>query len=354
MKDPFSICFNSFHLSCESDNDDIPEGLCEDSQRCIWVFFKDLISKLRTSKRPEQTAAKIDGSVFGLCLQEGYMLIKCTPNTYNLEVSFDGFLLRYDESFRTAWKLATWQVVFLCAEGWVYRGKKVLSIEEVLNTVESIKFPEKMQTKLLGICAELLKSDVPLNFALTGYPVSQLPLNFSNIAAVSPTDDAVLDIKTIMIDSQELSFSKKRVLMDYDDMTDVILACTDARSFMSKKLSEARSSEEKKEWKNDYKKLFANSSNENIWYVCVIKGNKSFSVPVASYYNDKFNRGAIDYNDLCVLVPNKVSEARNFFSAPEHIMEEVPAKEKSTESLSTEPNREEKKSGFFDKMFKKK
>ena len=148
---------------------------------------------------------------------------------------------------------------------------------------------------------------------------------------------------------QELDFAKKRVLMDYDDMTDVRLACTDIRSFMSKKLSEARSSEEKKEWKNNYKKFFSSSSNENIWYVRVIKGDKTFSIPVDPYYSNIFNRGTIDYNDLCVLLPNTVKEARTFFFVPEHIMEEF-----SVEKKSTEPYREEKKTGFFDKMFKKK
>lgn len=334
MKNVFSICFNSIHLPHREEDSLIWADISEDTSKLLSELYSSLNHRMLTSKYVDITTSQLEENVFGICIPEGYIMLKCTPNGISRSVELDGFLLRHDESLRTAWMMTRWQILFLCSDGWTKYGKVWMTPEEVISTTDKIKLNERRQTQIVEIGKRMLQASHPFNFAVTDFVKSRLPLVFHDGADVE-TDLMNQDEKdAIVLNASRVQEFRRNAAMNSPEKSIVLYRCS-VKTFMSYKLSEANSSFQKSEMKSDFKSHLKNV--DYVWCIRVFRGDKSYTMDISDYFARELEKSSIDYNNIDYLLTTVKKYADKFF-----------------QSAYSEGETEEKKQSIIDKIFNKK
>ncbi len=312
MGNAFLICFNSLHFPCVDSNESSWENVCDDSKNLLIDFYQDLKHRMISTNYVGVTSEQLDGSLFGICITEGYVMLKCSTDLTKRSVSLNGFLLRFDESLRTAWMMTRWQLLFICSEGWKWNGKVWLSPDEIIKMADEIKLPERKQEQIVELAKKMLQTSIPFNFALTDYMKTRLPLIFDNGGGkqldfdTSPVGDSIV-INQSAVESMRRNLSMKSL------DTDCILIRCSSKTFVSYKLSEAQSTKEKNEIKETYKTLLKNV--KSVWCIRVFRGEKSFTECLPEYYAKEFDTNCVNYNIVDYLFTLVRKSADQFFTS---------------------------------------
>lgn len=312
MNTVFSICFNSIHLPLNNIYDSPLNELSSDSQKLLIEFNDELNRRMLTSKYADITAVQLDGSIFGICVPDGYVLLKCSANASKRSVSMDGFFLRSDESLRTAWMMTRWQMLFICSAGWSRDGKVWLTPEEVTVLADAVKLPVQNQSHIIELGKAMLQSDHPYNFALTDYMKSRLPLVFCDQAEFQENMISPEEKDSIILDLTQVHAIRNKVAMSSEYKSVVLLRCS-SKTFVNYKLAEARSASERNRWKAEFKTLFKNINY--VWCIRVIKEDKSYTEYIAEYLSVYLDKSCIDYNNMDYLLKYAKRNAQRFFES---------------------------------------
>ncbi|MCM1507916.1 MAG: hypothetical protein NC177_12410 [Ruminococcus flavefaciens] len=187
----FSICFNSVHfpLMPELNRTDISA----EGKEILETLYNSLCREMYSARVPELVAKSLDKSIFACCVPDGFVILRCTINR-QMKVFLNGFLLRKDESLKTAWMLARWQILWLCAmEDWLGCGKVCMSLDELNSKVSHASFTPEYYNDLNRIFQQMNNSEVPFSFALTSYRIGKLPLDFRQSVVISMNNNQNID-----------------------------------------------------------------------------------------------------------------------------------------------------------------
>ncbi len=333
MGNVFSICLNSLHYPFVDADIASLDNVSDESKNLLFDFYFDLNKRMVASNIVEVTAEQLDGSLFGICIPEGYVMLKCNTDLKKRSISFEGFFLHIEESLRTAWMMTRWQLLFICSSGWKKNGKVWLSPEEISAMADAVKLPEKKQGQIVELGKKLLQASVPFNFALTGFMQTRLSLIFDSSESVQPDSDGAADRDSIVLDCSAVESMRRKFDLSTPDSGCYLIRCS-SKTFISYKVSEARSADEKKEFKENYKNLLKNINS--VWCIRVFRGEKSFSEFLPDYYSKEFDTNCVNYNTVDYLFAHIRKSADRFFAS----------------STENEPMQEDKKSIFS--IFRKK
>ena len=371
----FTICLNSIHLPDKSLDSDVWAGISPESDEIIHTLYQKFQISYSTAARPDYIESKINGSIFGLCISEGYVLLRVDTDRRTRNVVFSGFLLRKDESLRTAWRLVRWQLLFLCAAGWKRNGKVELVPSVINEQASQMKFDRADQEHLIQIGQAMLAAEVPYSFAFTNYSRLDLPLQFSSYADSGSKVSGDAGIK-IMIDPNAVMSIQQSVVNQNPLFSQFYLIHTNQKTFI-------------KNYKGpdpDIKTTMAGYGSDEVWFFLVRSGNMEFQKPLDRNTSMWLSHEeGLDFSVMHRLAYNVMNEAGVYFNAlnlksiqqqqaqyappaqgqaapppqqgrPGNFMEDVSPMDFNNQGAASEPEKkpEKEKGGLFSRFRKKK
>ncbi len=314
----FSVTFHSIHFPYSEKMDEIK--ISADGAKKLQTLFSALKLSAMKSRNKDLFRRSLNDSIFGCCISDGYVLLKSTVSESG-SVSLHGFLIRNDESLRTAWKLVRIQTMIMCAMGWAGDGIVTMTVDEIRHRVSSAKFAPDYQRVLQETAKQLRSAHVPYNFALSNYPVSKLPLNFTHSGTVS--DTAGTDIKEgIVFNQKSLSIKLHDVKFHHDNTEKLFLkritpkdyyAFVEIMTFDKKELKEKlrAAKEETKQYESDSLWCFHYHGKDLDYY-------RLADIPV----HKKLQSGMIPVADLLLNAEKTEKYANKYFIAKQNFIAE--------------------------------
>ncbi|MBQ1464089.1 MAG: hypothetical protein IIZ18_04700 [Ruminococcus sp.] len=301
----FTICLNSLHLPDKSRDSDVWAGISPESEEIIQTLYKKFQISYSTAGRPDNIESKINGSIFGLCINEGYVLLRVDTDRRTRNVRFSGFLLRKDESLRTAWRLVRWQLLFLCAGGWKRNGKVELVPSVINEQAAQMKFDKTAQEHLIQIGQAMLAAEVPYSFAFTNYSRLELPLQFSSYADSGSKVAGDAGTK-IIIDPSAVMSIQQSVVANNPLFSQCYLMHTNHKTFI-------------KNYKGpdpDIRTTIAGYVNDEVWFFRVLYGDIEFQKPLDRNTSMWLSQDeGINFSIIYRLAYHAMNEAGTYFNA---------------------------------------
>ncbi len=182
----------------------------------ILNIINNTIDKDRRSRyNIKSFISDVNGSIFGFCIPEGYIMLKCSVSGNYSDFNLKGFFLHRSESLRTAWKLTRWQLLYLCALGWEYTEVAEISLEEIDHRVnESMTaLSDEYKKNLSDTLKKLMTMEIPDNFALASYnTLAKMPLDFRSSAVSLSTGGNADSQNGILLNSDRVNIHRRNIL----------------------------------------------------------------------------------------------------------------------------------------------
>ena len=359
----FDIAFESLHIVGMTDNivkvhpddRDVWETLSPETHEIIAAVYFGVSYRFERYRNDKIVIDAVRKSVFGLCVPEGYILLKAGTDSALLSAVLDGFLVRSDGNLRAAWHMARWQQLLLCAAGWKYSGKVSLSLSQInekaetaLDTVMKIDSDRRQGNRyfdhLQEIGKDMTEASMPFSFAMTDGSIKKhIRLDFGagyREAEVSSTGTGEIPIAEI----DERHFTKvarERYPFDsvyLDNMT--VKEYIDGMIAQTELVSKEEAREKKAELKEDRKN--GRFYKDSVW--CFVFGcyghTFMYMLDIAVFFQ-LYDTGSINYGYLFTGFTQASNQANAYFARLEAKLKETPEKS------------EDEKTGFFANLFKK-
>lgn len=273
----FLICFHSLSFTGRSGGINADDAISEESYSMLRSLYGSLQQDMYSAENPERKAARLKGNIFACCLPEGYAMLLCRPNANARAVKMTGFLLRRDESLRTAWKLARWQILVLCAKGWDREGSHFLTPDQINDEVKNVQFDRSYMDKLLAAGQEMLRSETPFSFALTNYPLSRLSLDFRNTHVMPGADGSDdNDGSEIVIDRGDFSSNKLTLMRSHSRLSECIIASASPKELVDILVENLEDGKSQKKEKARFKEELKLYGADEVWYIRFSHKNNTF------------------------------------------------------------------------------
>lgn len=243
---------------------------------------------------------EIEGSIFGLCLAEGYAVIKCNI-TKGRDVSLEGFMIPNGDDLRTAWYTSAWTLPYLC-ENWpnVIKGQHsqaiILSPEIISNSLDNIATDRR--DTLANIGKKLLASAYPISFAM-GCPPKYLPFDFNSDQVFC--GESANESDMIVLNDQDVSAEQREINRKYDkNIREARLIRLKGSEYKKIKLEYMLETVDDRDEKRAIKKQINDEIDDRqiYWCIKVLTSKGTFIFDVAEHYTDMLEQSCIDYNSL--------------------------------------------------------
>ena len=159
-----------------SESMDTWQLLSDDTRAVIHEIYRALSVKFtRFSRHDERDIlVMVRKCVFGLCVPEGYIMLRGDADEALRNVVLDGFLIEKAD-LRSAWQLARRQILLLCAGTWQMGGSISLTMPEIQTEAEEAlkritALDEAVRTRpayldqIREIMKDMLESPTPFTF----------------------------------------------------------------------------------------------------------------------------------------------------------------------------------------------
>lgn len=356
----FSITFNSIHLPRIPEDKIVWDEIGNEGVTLIESLYNTFHNDMNSTRTPSYRARSLEGSLFVFCIPEGLVMLKCDPDSETRDASLRGFLLRKDESLRTAWKLVRWQTLFLCAGGWNDVGKVSYTPDYINKSAAAKQFDDEYQKKLIKVGFDMMAAPVPYSFAMTNYLLNMLPLKFSggNYVAFSGNQFEVSE-NDIVIDEQYL----RSKICELKHKQWWINQC---RMFKAsrKQLSEILLEQEEKiiyecqikAVKASLKSKLSAFQSDDIWCVRIKYSEMTYTEPIDPPVNYRLLNGSIQFEVLEMAINKIVRHSIDYFREINKIKEDEMQKrqlEMQRQRVMIDPRKEKSDRSLFGKSKKK-
>lgn len=333
----FAITFNSLHLPRKPEDRIVWNEISSEGIMLVESMYNFLHDEMNSTSNPVYRAKRLQGSLFVFCIPEGLAMLKCEPDAEKRDAPLNGFLLRKDESLRTAWKLVRWQTLFLCAGGWQDVGKVSYSPDFINKRAAAMQFDKEYQEKLIKMGFDMMAAPAPFNFAMTNYTLKMLPLKFSGNHYVTFSDKQwEVSGNDIIIDEQDLSSYNIALKKKYWWINKCRMYKTSRKQLMETLLEEQELIMPEcklKEIKTSLKsELFAFQSDD-IWCIRIHYSGMTYTEPINPPTNTHMLKGSIMFEELEMILIRVAKHAEKYFTDLMKLKEDEARRQKQERDL---------------------
>ncbi|MBQ5311872.1 MAG: hypothetical protein ILP19_07535 [Oscillospiraceae bacterium] len=356
--DKFDIRLRSLHIFGGNKAGPVPhpgdmatwECLSEESRGILDEILIFLEKEIARSDTKEYVIENLRESVFGLCLEEGFLMLTGGLDKPMRHAVLGGFLIPSGVDLRTAWHFARWQLLLISATSWNRAGDVYISLTEInqmaADSIENIKLlDERRQTayymdKLQEIGKDMMESAMPFSYAMTAFNKNRLMLDFRKgyqSAETISTATGTIPIAQIDLDKYDAIMHEKYpftdIRLDFID-TDKFAAM---KSKEGKRLGNSEAARDRAFVKNA-KEIFPSGK---VWCYTFTSGDSFYSYPLEPVeYEQLYRTGAIDFDNLYKGFKDAYSGANRFFGKMTSI------------ALAEKIEQTTEKKGLFGSLFK--
>ncbi len=288
----FSVCLESLHLPVE----DAGHILGAESLRLIRGMHRFFREKLVSSNNAFRTAELLDQSVFCCILPEGMVMLRCAADASERTIALDGFLVM-QEHLRTAWQLSRWKLLFVCAAGWERMGQVCLTQGEIEQIAMSLKAPPALQAKLMDASRRMLAAPAPFSFAVTGYPLYELPVRFPG--AADPEAAEAEQRGEILLLPEQAAALTARYQQDHSVLKSLRLHCGSRKQYQTLRQKNTAAFEDSMAIHKSVREELSAYAGEDIWYYSVqVRAELRYIRALRASASDKLCAGTIPFAEL--------------------------------------------------------
>ena len=360
----FSIRLDSFILTGDKkyqtpENLGVLHSISKEGQSSLRSLYLEITQSVRNGIAIQKKVdSQLDGSIFIVCIPDGVVMVKCiVPEKETPRMS--GILLRKKESLRMGWRLARWHLIVITAGNILSPGVYYLSMEDIVDKTNSAEFDEKYLSKLVELGHRIMQEEIPVNYAMTNFPLEKLPLDFGD-NVVSGYGNEPDDRRSMPININEKGLHPDRDLWHtkYRDTWKLIIF---KLVFMPKKEFQKDKEEELKAFDKERRRQEISALRNELtempdYFWCIRVGFLNHEGVYTEYLSDnmeaRIKKGQIAMSDFLKYAWNAEKNALAFFK-------EIEAKEKQEEENRERKEREreeklqEKQKQKEQKKFKK-
>ena len=314
MADVFDIELYGIH---QPNFDDMgsDEKYSENTASIIRTLYSFLTNKLNSTRFIEKRADEIDGSIFGMCVEEGYILLKSTADSKRKKIYFDGFLIPSGCSLRTMWRIARWQMLFVCARGWEKKGCTKLSINDIIDMAEAFDVPRNIENQIISYGQKLVGASHPINFVMSDFKCVW-PIDFSDDKSV--TTNELLNRDWLVLDSDNVlrqgvaqgKINKQR----FPSVKKVELIRIPFKEFVTMRINDARTKEETRQIKEELKNM--DYRHKSDVYVLRAENDKGMTYTKMFEEMKKAETENCDYEMINVKLKSFFKKSQKYFDTP--------------------------------------
>ena len=324
----FSICFHSIYYSEGAglliDNVKIIESsfarrdsgnsdcvMSNDGVARLEMLFNAFVKASNSTINLDYFVSSLDKSIFAFCVPDGYIMINCSVDHYGA-VKFCGFFLRKDESLRTAWKLAKWQLLLLCAMNWNPQEMTYLSLDEIDRMVKTSdqNMSQRYQDSIVQMGQQIMTADIPFTFAVSGYSLKKLPFDFNSAKIIKISEGTANLRNGIVMNEDDLYYHFKVLSTQYNNkwhIQDIRLIPMSSREYLQcvEKMWDYDKKKLKDEKAAAKNQLHSYQGNEIWCFMC--RRERLYYYQIApAYLNDQLLNGKVHAATIFVECERKV------------------------------------------------
>jgi hypothetical protein len=341
----FSVCLVSLHLPEIPGDTSNASALGEESLRLIRGLYRFVHEKLVSAVNSYRTAELLDHSIFCCCVPEGMLMLHCSTDPVERQTALDGFLIT-KETLRTAWQLSRWKLLFVCAAGWDRYGTVWLTVQEIEHIAMSLKPSPALQGKLMDASRKMLASPAPFSFAVTSYPLYEIPVHFPGLAR-EPLPEAGTEQGEIVLSAEQAEALAERYRNEISVLKTMRLFCGSKKQYQQLRIRNAAPFEERSMLQKQLKDELQQYPEEEIWYFTVqVRQDLQYVRALRAVPSARLCAGSIDFSELC-------TEMESFIDDTYRWIGQMKQQEQAPPEAKEQTSAEERPGGFLRSLFRK-
>ena len=339
----FSVCLVSVHLPDEAG---ILLPLGEESLRMLRGLHGFAQEKLVAAVNSYHTAELLDQSIFCCCIPEGMLMLRCTAEPLERTAALDGFLVT-KETLRTAWQLSRWKLLFVCAAGWERLGTVWMTHQEIEQIAMSLVPPPALQAKLMDASRKMLESPAPFSFAVTSYPLYEIPVQFPGLVLEQPPADGETQGGIPLLPEQAAALAE-HYRGEIPVLKTLRLLCTGKKQYQQLRLRNAAPFEDKAALQKKLRDELAPYTQEEVWYFTVqVKQELWYLRVLRTSASGQLSAGSIGFAELCTEMESFIDDTYRWIGQLRQYEQAPPPEEHKASGTEQKPG------GFLRSLFRK-
>ena len=345
----FSVCLVSLHLPERPEEVWSISPLSEETLRMICGLYRFAQEKLVSAVNSYRTAELLDQSIFCCCVPEGMLMLRCTADPLERRAALDGFLIT-QETLRTAWHLSRWKLLFVCAAGWERTGTAWLSQQEIEQIAMSLAPTPALQAKLMDASRKMLESPAPFSFAVTSYPLYEIPVHFPGyVHEQIPAEEGTQG--EIPLSPQQAASLAEHYRNEISVLKTLRLLSGSRKQYQQLRLRNAAPFEDKLQLQKTLRDELSQYAQEELWYFTVQVTKELYYVRALRVTaSDQLTAGRIDFSELAAEMEAFIDDTYRWI---EQIRQHETAPPPAPEAAPKDPPAEQKNGGFLRSLFRK-